>query len=519
MRIPNWRSWPEMTEVRRGHLAFAACLALSVLLVAPPVGPAATAPEPFPLAPVLGRPTDRSVTLTLVPPSDAEVAIAWGECSGDEADSLPERTVPRVIPKGQPASIEISGLRPDACYLYRVYCRPVGGDHFTEGARGRFRTQRAPGSAFTFTVQADAHVSPGVAKRRTQAYAQTLANVLADRPDFHIDLGDLAHIELTSGRSASSQADAVSRYLSNRAYLAEIGHSVPIYLVVGNHEGEHGWRLAAKGDSLPVWGTLARKLTLPNPFPDGFYSGNSDSSGCCGFPEDYYAWQWGDALFVVIDPFRYTTTRPHSLGVAYGASLNGWDWTLGEDQYNWLFKTLHESHAKWKFVFAHQMTGGVVGPRRGEGYYGRGGIDAARYEVAHHPTFEWGGEDSVGAYVFDRMRPGWAYGPIHQMMVGEGVDIFFRGHDHVFVCESLDGVVYQTCPIPSSPDYGPGFYSPGYFSTGAMVNNGGHLRVTVSQDSVRVDYVRSVLPQDEPLQEGGNKVGNGDVGYSYVLRK
>ena len=250
--------------------------------------------------------------------------------------------------------------------------------------------------------------------------------------------------------------------------------------MIGNHEGEHGWRLAAGGDSLPVWGTLARKLTLPNPVPDGFYSGNTDSSGCCGYLEDYYAWQWGDALFVVLDPFRYTTARPHGVGAGYRSSRDGWDWTLGEDQYEWLFETLHGSRARWKFVFAHHMTGGVVGLRRGEGYYGRGGIDAARYSVAHNPTFEWGGEDSSGAYAFDRMRPGWDHGPIHQMMAREGVDIFFRGHDHVFVYESLDSVAYQTCPTPDSFDYDSGFYSPGYFSTGAVVNNGGHLRVTVS---------------------------------------
>ena len=27
--------------------------------------------------------------------------------------------------------------------------------------------------------------------------------------------------------------------------------------------------------------------------------------------QDYYAWTWGDALFVVIDPYWYTTTKPY----------------------------------------------------------------------------------------------------------------------------------------------------------------------------------------------------------------
>ncbi len=28
--------------------------------------------------------------------------------------------------------------------------------------------------------------------------------------------------------------------------------------------------------------------------------------------EDYYAWEWGDALFVVIDEFQYTMELPYS---------------------------------------------------------------------------------------------------------------------------------------------------------------------------------------------------------------
>lgn len=300
--------------------------------------------------------------------------------------------------------------------------------------------------------------------------------------------------------------------------MADLCQGVPFFLVLGNHEGEQGWRGTLPNDSLSVWGIDARRQAIPNPYPDAFYSGNPDtaSGGPIG---DYYAWQWGDALFVVIDPFRYTTRRPHRVGGRGQSSLEGWDWTLGREQYDWLYKTLHESPARWKFVFAHHMTGGAVEGGRAVGAYGRGGIDAAQYRVARRPSFEWGGEDSTGAYVFDAKRPGWSHGPIHRMMVDEGVDIFFRGHDHVFVYETLDGIVYQTCPVPTDRKYSKGFFEPEVFTSGVKVNNMGHLRVAVSSDSVGVAYVRSVLPEDEPLLQNGVEVRNGTVSYSYTLRK
>jgi hypothetical protein len=258
-------------------------------------------------------------------------------------------------------------------------------------------------------------------------------------------------------------------------------------------------------------------MIIPNPYPDGFYSGSDDTTDCCSLRENYYAWHWGDALFVVLDPFWYTTRRPHLTGGYHAPSLDGWDWTLGKTQYDWLYRTLHESGAKWKFVFIHHMVGGVLGGRSGTSPYGRGGIDAAKFRVAGRPSFEWGGEDSSGSFVFGDKRPGWSYGPIHDMLVREGVDIVFKGHDHSFVYEELDGLVYQTCPQPGNAAYDHGEYHPASYSTGVQVNNSGHIRVAVGPDSVRVDYVRAVLPRDEPLAEGGRAVMNRTVSHSYSL--
>jgi len=453
-----------------------------------------TIEDTFIAGPMLGRPTDRSVTINLMSHLDIDVyaEIGPGEYSGATEPLLNRKAHTGI-------DLVIDGLDPDTDYHYRLRYRQAGRGDYAAGFEGSFRTARLPGERFVFTIQADSHIV-GAIKQDNPAkfalYEITLRNVLADRPDFHIDLGDFAHIEHYGGVSAHMYLDALDRYLVQRQCLASISRSIPFFLVLGNHEGEEGWRIPAEADSTEVWGTLARKEIIPNPHPDGFYTGGSDSTACCGLRESYYAWQWGDALFVVLDPFWYTTTMPHSS----------------------VYETLHQSGARWKFVLAHHVTGGVLGGHKDHKPYGRGGIVAASYEVDGRPTFEWGGEDSTGQYVFDMKRPDFGHGPVHQVMVDAGVDIFFHGHDHVFVYETLDGIVYQECPVPANPRYGDGFYSPDYYK-GVKISNSGHLRVMVSPDSARVDYVRSVLPGDEPLFEAGKSVRNGDISYSYTIRK
>jgi len=470
--------------------------------------------------PMLGRPTDRSVAISIVVSAPAVLYAEYGqgpEAYDEVSDSLDTASDVNYV---NSAEITLTGLSPGVAYHYRVMCRGLADDGFREVARGHFRTQRPRGEEFIFSIQADSHMNEAIGAEdsgKSRLYRTTLKNVFADDPDFHIDMGDFAGIEWYSGGSARSLEEAEERYLLQRALLGEISNSVPFYLVIGNHEGEEGWRRGRETDSLEVFGTLARKALIPNPYPDGFYTGSTEITECCGPRENYYAWEWGDALFVVLDPFWNTMSMPHGTG-GYESSDDAWDWTLGLDQYNWLYETLNASGATWKFVFSHHVTGGYR--YRGDRTYpyGRGGIVVAKYKVAGEPTFEWGGEDENGDYVFEEKRPGWSHGPVHDMMVEQGVDIFFHGHDHAFVYETLDDIVYQLCPQPANAKYTDGFFAPELYR-GIKKNNSGHLRIEVSPDSVRVDYVRAVLPEDEPLMEEGLPVMNRDTSYSYLLVK
>jgi len=92
-------------------------------------------------------------------------------------------------------------------------------------------------------------------------------------------------------------------------------------------------------------------------------------------------------------------------------------------------------------------------------------------------------------------RPGW-YKPIKDLLTENRVTIFFHGHDHFFAKQDKDCLVYQETPQPSHPVFLTANSATEYgYVKGDIYPNAGHLRVTVSGDGVKVDYVRAYLPK------------------------
>lgn len=427
---------------------------------------------------ILGRPTDRSVTLSVLAYQDMEGYVQYGTQPG----VYTARTPSRLFASGQPAEVIVDALRAGTQYTYRLTYRATGSGPFTSTAESGFATQRAKGSTFTFAVQADSHLDSNT---NLDVYARTLANERSDRPDFVIDLGDT----FMTGKYSPYTA-AQRQYLAQRYFLGLLAPS-PLFLVLGNHDGEQAYRAGTAGGDMAVWSAGMRTRYFPNPVPDGFYSGNATPDKLAGSLQDYYAWEWGDALFVVLDPYWFT---PQQRGGA-----DNWDRTLGAEQYQWLKRTLETSRAPFKFLFIHQMVGGLDSN-------GRGGAEAAR-------LYEWGGHNPDGSYGFDANRPGWGT-PIHQLLVQNEVSVVFHGHDHLFVRQELDGIVYQAVPQPgatradsiaSAPSYG--------YVSGDGLGSSGYLRVTASLAQVTVEYVRSYRQENETLAQR-----NGQVDYSYTIR-
>lgn len=440
-------------------------------------------PEFFLTGELLGRPTDQSVTVNIVPLKEMEIYFEYGTESGNYTN---QTTIYSVV-ANNPLVAVIHTLQPDTRYYYRTrYCKSGSGDFLT-GDEHTFHTQRLEGSSFTFCVEADPHLDE---QSNPELQEQTLINIQADQPDFILDLGDTF---MSDKLADKTDENIIERHLLMRSFFDRICHSHPLFLVIGNHEGELGWYLDGTADNLAVRTANIRKQYYPNPFPDVFYSGNTQESEFVGLNENYYAFSWGNALFVVLDPYWYTTVKP-------GKSGDNWDWTLGEDQYFWLRRTLETSNKTFKFVFAHQLVGG--GDTEG-----RGGS-----EYAH--LYEMGGFDTSGVWTFDQRRPGWDK-PIHQLFVENKVTIFFHGHDHFFAKQERDGVIYQLVPQPSHPNYKNAGQALAYgYNTGAILPNSGHLRISVSVSEAVVDYVRAYVAEDENPAQGRI---NGQVDYSYLI--
>ena len=133
---------------------------------------------------------------------------------------------------------------------------------------------------------------------------------------------------------------------------------------------------------------------------------------------------------------------------------------------------------------------------------GRGGVEVST-------GYEWGGQDPKGKRSFAEMRPGWEL-PIHDLMVKNGVTIFFQGHDHIFVHQERDGVIYQSMPNPADDTFT--MFNEAAYLTGVKAPNSGHVRVSVGPTQVKVEYFLSARTQDESSERR-----NLHIAHSYQI--
>lgn len=424
---------------------------------------------------ILGKPTGKSIAVNMLFDAKTVFYIEYGTLPGNYTFKTAERNAEMNVPFVE----TIDDLSADSRYYYRINYRQPAETKWKTSPEYSFQTWRPPGKTFSFTIEADPH--PYDKKCYHPLWDIALANQLAAKPDFMLDLGDTHGDDHYPSEITSAQSKQL--HLNNREHFGSICHSVPLFFCLGNHEGENGYYLLqTPPENLAVYSTIWRKYYYNNPVPDGFYSGNMQNEpNGIGLPENYYAWEWGDALFVVLDAYRYYTVS---------AKPGKWDWTIGKTQYDWLKQTLETSKAKYKFVFAHH----VMGESRGAAFIAK--------------QYEWG---STNAADFAANRPGWDL-PIHQLMVKNKVNMLIQGHDHLFAREELDGIIYQEVPMPGDSSYTLGMIANAGAYGGIKSAGSGHLKITVSPEQVNVDYVLAVLPQDET-----SEVKNGKTAVSYAF--
>jgi hypothetical protein len=432
---------------------------------------------------IVGRPTNNSAMIQMMFTDSVDLRAEYGTSTGNYSN----QTTWIPFADSVMAEVIINGLQANTKYFYRMNVRLHGATNYAVRPEFSFHTQRQANDSFVYVVQADPHMD---ASSDTALYRRCLQNQLNDHPDFMIDLGDFLMTDKLKNSSNVVPKDTIPyrcKLLRERYEIA--CHSMPLFNVLGNHEAECGWYNNNTVNNLAVWDAIERKKYFPMAYPDGFYTGDTSNTPFIGKRGSYYAFTWGSALFVVIDPYWFTSPKPDS--------LHGWYWSLGKQQYDWLKKTLETSNSKFKFVFSHQIVGGDR--------EGRGGVEYA-------DLYEWGGKNLDGTDGWPTNRVGW-YKPIRLLLEENKVNIFFHGHDHFFGKQELNCMIYQETPQPSLPNFNyPNSAAPYGYLQGLILGNTGHLRVTVTPQRTKVEYVKAYLPSQE-----NSTRHNGDVVATYFI--
>ena len=126
-------------------LRFGFCLAwcATLLQAAPVILGVTNPPSDLDYNILLGRPTDRSMAVSILSSKDLEVYVAYGL----QAGLYPNLTATNQVAAGAPSVITLEPLAAGQPYYYRLYYRGPGGGSFSAGAERSFHTCRAPGDA------------------------------------------------------------------------------------------------------------------------------------------------------------------------------------------------------------------------------------------------------------------------------------------------------------------------------------------------------------------------------------
>lgn len=439
---------------------------------------------------ILGNLTDTSASINILTSKGMSVYVEYKK---DKSPYI-QKSEFKISEEGEPVEIVLTNLEKNTKYNYIIKYRVSKNSEYVSSNEKNFYTQRTVGESFSFGVQGDSHPEREGKMFNSTLYKLTVDNAKKVNLDFYFLLGDDFSIEKLISDKTYTEKTVNDVYINQRQYLREIGGSSGIFLVNGNHEQAAKYLLDGTDNSPAILAAKARINYFSLPEPNNFFGGDKEKVQGI-YLKDYYSFTWGDALFIVIDPYWHSESAVDNDSNEKDKKnkRNLWNITLGDTQYNWFKETLEKSKSKYKFVFAHHVSG-----------TGRGGIENAK-------LYEWGGYGKNGVWEFGKNRPNWEL-PIHQLMVKNGVTIFFQGHDHLFAKQELDGIIYQTVPSPADDSYS-AFNKESYMS-GELYGNSGYLNVTVSNNSVKVDYIRSFLSKDE---NDINK--NGKIEYSYEIKK
>jgi MYXO-CTERM domain-containing protein len=300
--------------------------------------------------------------------TSTEVTLAWrdetpgvdGACVGSSPTTLIRHVGGTSTTRDH--AVVVDGLTPLSRWYYAVRqatCPPAtAGD-----ARDHFVTAPAPGEAAPFRIWVVGDGGTGGTRQREVRDAALDAS--ADRSfDLFVHVGDMAY---NTGTTAEFDTNFFAAY-------AEILRSTPVYPAIGNHEG-------SSSDSATQTGPYYEAYVTPT---DG------RAGGLASGTEAYYAYDWGNVHFVVLD--SHESPREPT-----GAMLR------------WLEADLAATSATWIVAYWH------------------------------HPPYTDGSHDSDTEGQLIDMREN-----ALPILEAHGVDLVLTGHSHIYERSYLLHGGYET---------------------------------------------------------------------------
>jgi hypothetical protein len=276
---------------------------------------------------------------------------------------------------------------------------------------------------------------------------------------------------------------------------------LPLYFVQGNHDGESGYSFERP------YAVRYRKRFFPQP---GSYQGHS-------FDQNYFALAWGAALgtgnplFVILDNEGYNVLPPPG-------PLRPEDWTLGQEQKNWLRRVL-DYESNWKFAFFHHVLGG----------WPRGSSEAITgYAYGRGPLFT---ADDYAPYCSDPQKVEQV--EVTRLFLDRGVRGSFYGHDHIFSSRNVEGQMNAVCvgstkPVGELAWYKGALWNKFYGCYGRYKNEpaaacsrtdfwgpSGYTKLIITPASTEVQYKRA--SDNDPLTNIPPEKMPGDVLCTFTL--
>ncbi len=364
------------------------------------------------LPPLLTRPTGTSIRITALNHEKAAEGVVELRQEG-----IPDWKRPQPALKVAGYTMfdwNLQDLAPATRYDYRVLLKQGSEESFRQAATGSFTTQRKGPASYTALLMTDPHTGyfpPGSGPVLT--LDRVVQNASQAKAEFVLDLGDNVAWAGSREYAQTNQGRAVSAYAQYRRQIGPLSAHCPHFALIGNWSGESG-KFPEKSIQLAA---SVRRSLLPGPNHQTYPQGGSEG-------EDYYAFAWGDVLYVMLNIQTYSKpSKPEEFPTLMADVNRIEEWTLGERQMSWFETTLKNATERFRFVCVHHPAGGNAGDALNT-LYGRGGSRA------------W----NTG----EQLR-------IHNLMKKHKVQIFFYGHDHVFVDDIVEGIHYTlpgSCGAP-----------------------------------------------------------------------